>query len=206
MKQQSGSHLPHTLLFVFLFHWINKPRIELGLRRILRLHTHPTDAATPVCETQVTKQTRKRNHASCINACVVLGYQNVRRGRRAILSPLGKGASAPNSNFAGLNSTQKQHTSCSLYPSQCPPWRTWIYGWRKQTDMLASNLYVERVDPLGTVVKIRTPPAWTSKDSTLCSDYTSWFSHETVLISVTTLTDWAVSWRLSLSCMRQQLV
>ena len=85
----------------------------------------------------------------------------------AILSPLEKGASAPNGNFASPNSTQKQHTSCSLYPSQCPPWRSWIYRWRKQTDMLASNLYVERVDPLGTVVMIRTPPAWTSKDYTL---------------------------------------
>jgi hypothetical protein len=103
MKYQPETHSSHT------FHWINKPRIELGLSWILRLHTHCTNAATHVYKTHITKQPRKRNQVSRINACVNLGNQSVIRGRRT-------------SRF--LSSWQKQHTSCSLYPSPCPPWRT----------------------------------------------------------------------------------
>ena len=131
-------------------------------------------------------------------------------GVHASLSPLGKGATAPNGNFASPNSTQKHHTSCThasrnLYPRPCPPWRTWLHGWNKQTDTLASNLCLECVDPLGTVVMIRIRM---NIKQTLHSAQPDipWFSHETVIITVTVLTDWAVSWRWSLSCMRQQLV
>lgn len=49
-------------------------------------YTHFKDATTHVYETYVTKQTRKRSHASCFNACVVLGNQSVTRGRRTCWS------------------------------------------------------------------------------------------------------------------------
>jgi hypothetical protein len=149
MKWQPESQLPHTLLlvFLFLFHWINKPRIELGLRKILRLHIirtllHPYTR----CKLQ-NKPANAITHRELTHAWFLDTKAWDDDGLTATFSSLGKGASTPNGNFAGPNSTQKQHTSCSLYPCPCPPWRTWLYGWRKQTDMLASHLCVNVLTP-----------------------------------------------------------